>query len=703
MAGAPAAATAVVFGSMEAGNDSDSSSNASSSAPESDDEIELEINEDAVAELNASKPAFVVPSSLNSASAATGGREEETEKVDAAPIVDDTFGISYQRKTSVRETTADLASETPWTREYDRLGHDHENLLDSVLSATKTETEPKTETEMQTGRTTKMDGSGSSTGDDFDDDFDVDLTVPDLMPRSSTAMIDQEVEKSRVAMVAAAAEESRVLAEKMKAEIVESLAKQEADAAVAVLQGGSSSGSSSGSLGQSSGEQESSESDGRSDVKNEMNRAARELFDKYSDGSKEEEEEERRRRSDNGSGSGGVTGKGEGESGTESLPPSIRLSIVAGQRLDLHTLAEGEEEEEEEDEEEEEEEEEEDHTAMMTTATTAASANVEDTDSEGGEEVVIASELTKEETKEEELQRLNMEFDRLSALPLNSNNSNNANNNGVIGTSSSTTSTASTQPLKVNKITFRQATTKLDDQVDDSGGPAVLLAASLSNSTATTVDSVGVGAKSSCSCLFGNGTPIMLEDRKHFLSFAKLKFQPSNVHHGSMLHTIFFSLEGCNVPFGSNRWMDIGFQGCHPSTDIRGTGMLGVLQLLFFIERYPTLAHQLHQLSNKESNKFPMAVTGFHLTLECMRGLRRGMFESVVRREKSVLVAMNLIYVAMMLKFYQGWKVRSYTNHIESIQHFGEYKSEIVLNVVHNSTRAIESLRAYQKRLSIKQ
>ena len=114
----------------------------------------------------------------------------------------------------------------------------------------------------------------------------------------------------------------------------------------------------------------------------------------------------------------------------------------------------------------------------------------------------------------------------------------------------------------------------MDDQVDDSGGADALL-------TTTSADSVGVGAKSACFC-FGASRPVMLDDRKHFLSLAKLTFQSSVSHHCSMLNTIFFALEGCNVPLGSNRWMDIGFQGSNPSTDIRGTGMLGVLQVRIF-------------------------------------------------------------------------------------------------------------------------
>ena len=319
---------------------------------------------------------------------------------------------------------------------------------------------------------------------------------------------------------------------------------------------------------------------------------------------------------------------------------------------------------------------------MNTSNTTTQSLEI-DSENENDEVIVETktSLIKKEETKEEELLRLNMEFDRLSE-PSTNNQS----------TTSTTSTSSSIQLLKINKITYRKATMKLNDELEDFGGIETLLG---------TTSNIGVGQPGTCVC-FGPSAPVLLNDRKYFLSLAKLKFQPTKNEHGHMLHTIFYALEECNVPLGSNRWMDIGFQGCDPATDIRGTGMLGVLQLLYFCERFPSLAHQIHQLSNKKSNKFPLACLGFHFTLECMIGLRKGIFDSIVKQEKSVVVAMELMYVTMMLKFYQGWKVRSYKDHIESIQHFSIFKDELIENIEKQPNKGIISLRLYQKRQAAK-
>ena len=79
---------------MDAGDAS--SSDESSSAPDSDDEIELEVNDDAVEAISfGRKPAFAVP--VSTPSSVQQPEQPKTKQEDAA-VVDDTFGISYQKQ-----------------------------------------------------------------------------------------------------------------------------------------------------------------------------------------------------------------------------------------------------------------------------------------------------------------------------------------------------------------------------------------------------------------------------------------------------------------------------------------------------------------------------------------------------------------------------------------------------------------------------
>ncbi|CBZ38598.1 hypothetical protein, conserved [Leishmania donovani] len=51
------------------------------------------------------------------------------------------------------------------------------------------------------------------------------------------------------------------------------------------------------------------------------------------------------------------------------------------------------------------------------------------------------------------------------------------------------------------------------------------------------------------------------------------------------------------------KWESIGFQGSNPATDVRATGVLGVLQLLYLIDYYPAFAQRLWQLCRNPADE----------------------------------------------------------------------------------------------------
>ena len=65
--------------------------------------------------------------------------------------------------------------------------------------------------------------------------------------------------------------------------------------------------------------------------------------------------------------------------------------------------------------------------------------------------------------------------------------------------------------------------------------------------------------------------------------------------HHRILNTIYKRLTGQTkavAQIGSH-WQQIGFQRSDPRTDIRGSGMLGVLQFLFILEEFPETIAQI--------------------------------------------------------------------------------------------------------------
>ncbi|CAG9583674.1 conserved hypothetical protein [Leishmania major strain Friedlin] len=113
---------------------------------------------------------------------------------------------------------------------------------------------------------------------------------------------------------------------------------------------------------------------------------------------------------------------------------------------------------------------------------------------------------------------------------------------------------------------------------------------------------------------------------EHLRVIRALKSQPLSLQlttHRRMLLTIFNTLTG-KIPWLSRnvtsseftpvtssqpssstavKWESIGFQGSNPATDVRATGVLGVLQLLYLIDYYPAFAQRLWQLCCDPANE----------------------------------------------------------------------------------------------------
>ena len=76
-----------------------------------------------------------------------------------------------------------------------------------------------------------------------------------------------------------------------------------------------------------------------------------------------------------------------------------------------------------------------------------------------------------------------------------------------------------------------------------------------------------------------------------------------------------------------NHWEDVGFQGTDPATDLRGVGLLGLLQLLFLILSSETsqLCKEIYRLSLDKRQHFPFAVMSTNVTQIALQVLREGL------------------------------------------------------------------------------
>lgn len=72
--------------------------------------------------------------------------------------------------------------------------------------------------------------------------------------------------------------------------------------------------------------------------------------------------------------------------------------------------------------------------------------------------------------------------------------------------------------------------------------------------------------------------------------------------HERIFQTIYKQVTGDKLqcPRIGAHWDVVGFQGLDPATDLRGSGMLGPLQLLFLLKEYRELALKIFTLSRDE-------------------------------------------------------------------------------------------------------
>ncbi|GFG28662.1 hypothetical protein Cfor_06583 [Coptotermes formosanus] len=169
-------------------------------------------------------------------------------------------------------------------------------------------------------------------------------------------------------------------------------------------------------------------------------------------------------------------------------------------------------------------------------------------------------------------------------------------------------------------------------------------------------DRGGVEPRGLCtllSCLLG---PPELHDhltaeRDLVFAIAQRELDMSEPVHVRMLQTVYQRLTGTRLdcPHYGSHWEHIGFQGTDPGTDLRGVGMLGLLQLLY-LSNTPhliPLARDIYRVSVDDQQNFPLAVMSLNMTRIALQALRRGELNRECNHQQLVLHVVNQFYVAV--------------------------------------------------------
>ncbi|GMF32871.1 unnamed protein product [Phytophthora fragariaefolia] len=152
-----------------------------------------------------------------------------------------------------------------------------------------------------------------------------------------------------------------------------------------------------------------------------------------------------------------------------------------------------------------------------------------------------------------------------------------------------------------------------------------------------------------------------IEERDRVFCIAATAFDAHNDVVVGMLQTIYRKITKTprDVFLIGRHWEDIGFQGTDPSTDLRGCGVLSLLQTLYLVDTYPDLAHRFHTLSQHPTRHFPFACVLINVTLQCVVSLRNGVLYSECNKHASVLSGMNRLYIALVSQLHDTIQSRS--------------------------------------------
>jgi hypothetical protein len=104
-----------------------------------------------------------------------------------------------------------------------------------------------------------------------------------------------------------------------------------------------------------------------------------------------------------------------------------------------------------------------------------------------------------------------------------------------------------------------------------------------------------------------------------------------------------------------SHWTDIGFQGTDPSTDLRGAGMLGVLQLLYFVSEFPKTAKAILRHSQDSRFEFPLCVTYLEFSIMSLELMRSGVLYEYCNNQGEVIQSTCIVVVRLFVLFMQRY------------------------------------------------
>ncbi|KAG0721355.1 ELMO domain-containing protein 3 [Chionoecetes opilio] len=157
----------------------------------------------------------------------------------------------------------------------------------------------------------------------------------------------------------------------------------------------------------------------------------------------------------------------------------------------------------------------------------------------------------------------------------------------------------------------------------------------------------------------------LVDERNMLFAIAQCQFDNSEPIHLQILQTVYKVLTGTKIdcPRYGSHWDVIGFQGVDPATDLRGVGLLGLVQALYLISHEPLLplARDVFRLSHDTHSQFPLMVLSINVTRISLQTLREGYLNKECNSRGNVRHVLNQFFTAVLFHIFWIWKTESKT------------------------------------------
>jgi hypothetical protein len=161
-----------------------------------------------------------------------------------------------------------------------------------------------------------------------------------------------------------------------------------------------------------------------------------------------------------------------------------------------------------------------------------------------------------------------------------------------------------------------------------------------------------------CSC----SSEKMKSEKLFIKSLSKIKYNQDNQTHFRILFSIYYFFTKKNCDKEGEHWQDIGFQSDSPEADLLSVGMFGPLQILFGIDKYPTLYTNLFKYLLVRKCELYFMVNLISMCKFSLNSLERDLLNDFVNERDSLTRLTNEVYVGMGNEYFKEIQIYGSNN-----------------------------------------